>query len=70
MPSIDIRELRFALTAGAAIGAIVGMLASGPLGASKVSAESVTQAAPCGGSVCENAVWLRAPVRYSASQSR
>jgi hypothetical protein len=70
MPTIDMRELKFALTAGAAIGAIIGMLASGPLGASKVAAEGPLEAAACSRNVCENAVWLRAPVRYSASQSR
>lgn len=69
MSSIDIRELRFALIAGAAIGAIFGMLVSGPLGASKVSAESAVQTASCGRSVCENAVWLRAPVRFSHTQT-
>jgi hypothetical protein len=70
MPMIDTRELKFALTAGAAIGAIIGMLASGPLGASKVAAESAAPTASCGRSVCENAVWLRAPVRYNTGQSR
>ncbi len=70
MLTIDARELKFAMAAGAAIGAIIGMLASGPLGAAKVAAESTIQIASCGGNVCENAVWLRAPVRYSAGQSR
>ncbi len=70
MPTIDTRELKFALTAGAAIGAIIGMLASGPLGASKVAAESTAQSAPCSRNVCENGVWLRTPVRYSAVQIR
>ena len=64
MPSIEIRELRFALIAGAAIGAIFGMLASGPLGASKISSASAVQTATCGPSVCENAVWLRSPVSF------
>jgi hypothetical protein len=67
MLSIDISELRFALIAGAAIGAIVGMLASGPLGASKIMPESAVQTASCSRSVCENAVWLRTPVRFSQS---
>ncbi len=63
MPSIDIRELRFALIAGAAIGAIFGMLASGPLGASNLP-ERAVQTASCGPSVCANAIWLRTPVRF------
>lgn len=70
MPTIDTRELRFALAAGAAIGAIVGMLASGPLGASKVAAEGAAQPASCNRTVCENVVWLRMPVRYGHGQNR
>jgi phage tail tape-measure protein len=70
MLTVDMREMKFALAAGAAIGAIIGMLASGPLGASKVAAENAVQTASCGRNVCENVVWLRAPVRYGASQSR
>lgn len=70
MPTIDLRELRFALVAGAAIGAIMGMLASGPLGASKIAAGNTAEVASCSRRVCENAVWLRAPVRYGASQIR
>lgn len=70
MPTIDTRELKFALSAGAAIGAIVGMLVSSPLGASKVAAEGTLEMAACSRNVCENSVWLRVPVRYSTSLSR
>jgi hypothetical protein len=63
MPTI--RELRFALIAGAVIGAIYGMLASGPLGASSITTERAGQTASCNRTVCENAVWLRAPVRFT-----
>lgn len=65
MPTIDIRELRFALMAGAVIGAIYGMLASGPLGASNIPTVQAGQTASCNRTVCENAVWLRAPVKFT-----
>lgn len=68
MPTIDIRELRFALMAGATIGAIYGMLASGPLSASNISTERTAQTASCHRTVCENTVWLRAPVRFTPGQ--
>jgi hypothetical protein len=69
MPTID--TLRFALITGATIGAIIGMLASGPLGASpKGTAKSAAHTASCSSNICENAVWLRAPIRFSAGLAR
>jgi hypothetical protein len=70
MPAINTRELRLALIAGAAFGAIVGMLASGPLGASGTSPGSSANTTSCGRSICENAVWLRTPVRFTPIQPR
>ena len=70
MPAIDIRDLRPALITGAVIGALFGLLTSGPLGASSVIAERSAQASSCSQGVCESAVWLRTPVRFSVGQSR
>jgi hypothetical protein len=70
MPAIDIRELRPALIIGAVIGALFGLLTSGPLGASAVIAERSAQDGTCSRGVCESAVWLRTPVRFSSNHVR
>jgi hypothetical protein len=62
MPRIDMQSLRFALLAGAAIGAIIGMVSSQPLSASGITAD--VPATPSCRVLCESMTWLRAPVRY------
>jgi hypothetical protein len=70
MPAIDIRDLRPALIIGAVIGALFGLLTSGPLGASGVMADRSAQDGSCIRGVCENTVWLRTPVRFSPNRAR
>lgn len=64
MPKIDVTSLRFALLAGAVVGAVWGMLISSPLRASDEIFDGPAGTASCSRTMCESMTWLRAPVRY------
>jgi hypothetical protein len=70
MPKIDVTSLRFALLAGAAAGAVWGMLISSPLRASDTVLGGSARTASCSRTVCESATWLRTPVRYRQGVER
>lgn len=65
MLKIDIRDLRSAVLIGAIVGAVVGF--SGTLRASSGGAEAAAASSACSRILCENSVWLRAPIRRPVS---
>jgi hypothetical protein len=61
MATIDFRALRSPIFIGALVGTLIGFGLSGTLRASS-GGEAAAPSTACSRSVCENILWLRAPI--------